>query len=144
MIQNIHNSKDWSGRGRAGAGRCGGFNMILEMLVALGMAALVLVGFSTAARGSRQLQDRLTDQSQAIVLLQNVLERMEADPNPRQNPEQNPERTSLAGILADEFAKSSLAGRPGFQAVCDESRGRLHVRVLGGKNRVLARMELKP
>jgi hypothetical protein len=117
--------------------RCGGMSLIMELVVAMGMATMLAACFSMAVRGTRQLQDKLEAQSQAIVVLQNVLERVEAA---------QPARDSalVTRILDEEFKLSPLAERRGVHSICDTAGKRVSLRVVGAGGQPLAGMELKP
>lgn len=107
---------------------------VIELLVALMLAALVL-GLSMQGLRSSQIQaQKLTRQQQAIQLLENVVGSLEALPRPR--------RADVDEILAHEFAQSEIPRAESLAVGTELSDGLLRLYVAEGA-RTLAQVQIQ-
>jgi hypothetical protein len=99
----------------------------VEFITAMGMLGLVLSCFTVALNGVRRLERRAELENRAIIVLYNVVERLEA--------EQTRNAAKTETILDQEFKNSELAGESGLSAryVIGAKAGRLVISRADGK-----------
>ena len=110
--------------------------MIMEMVGAMALLVILVFVFHTSLRQIRKLETLALTQNRAQVVLQNVLERLEAEAS------LTPEIASE--ILTDEFEASSLNIPHRFHVACTPHEGRLRLLIVRADLRPVALVEVGP
>ena len=111
-----------AGSGWRCVGGCGGFTLI-ELIGGIGVTLLLLGCFYSVVFGLYRLQDRYVTETQAVVVMGNAVERLEA--------KQPVDAESAGRVFQHEFARSDLSRKPELKALC--------VPVSGGVRRAIVR-----
>jgi type II secretory pathway pseudopilin PulG len=107
---------------------------VLELITAIAMLVAVTTLFSGSLRGIRELEELYRAETEAIVVMNNVLERLEAAGG---------WRSDLAGrMLEDEFEKSRLSNLEGFTPKVRESAEGAELFIMRGKGKTLTSIRL--
>ncbi len=107
--------------------------MLLELVGAAAVLALFLACFTALAAAVRSTQDKLAQQQDALLILDNVLEC--AAGRPAGAPVS---AAMLKAVLDHEIAESATAGARGFSGRCELRNGVIEVSVAGRTGRALA------
>ena len=112
--------------------RHGGYTLI-ELVVSIGLLVGVISSFSVALNGIHEIEERCVLENRGIVVLNNVLTRLEAGGIH--------DKDSVERILNAELEASSLSGKRGISARCTTTTDRIHLQLLRGTH-PLAGMEV--
>jgi len=107
---------------------------ILELIAAAGILAVVMSCFSVALRGVYEMEQRCVAENRGIVVLNNVVVRLAAEPEW--------DRGTAEGLLADEFARSDLAGGTRYHPSCAWDGSTLRLAVVRRDGGSLADVEV--
>ena len=107
---------------------------LTELITAMALLAMLMGWYYTALAGLHRLETVYGNENEAVILLNNVVVRLEAGPALGES--------RVRGVLEDEFRRSRLAAVPGLAPSCARGRGRLTVAVLKANGRPLARLEI--
>ena len=113
---------------------CHGFTL-MELIAAIGILSVATCCFFLVLRSSQELESRFEAETQGLVVLGNVMERLEA--------ETTWDVDKVSRLLKEEFEGSDLAQTGGFVSQCavDGARATLSIGTKNGKR--LAMVELK-
>ena len=112
--------------------RVGGYTLI-ELAVSTVVLVGVISAFAVTLNGIHKLENRCVLENRGIVVLNNVLTRLEAGGMH--------DADSVERILNAELEASSLSGQRGISARCTTTADRIHVQLLRGMHQ-LAGMEV--
>lgn len=110
--------------------------LIMDVVAAMAVMVMLVALFHTSLRHIRKLEILALTQNRAQVVLENVLERLEAEPVVTE--------TLAREVLQAEFEASSLNIPDRFQTACDPHEQRLRLQVLRGDGRPVALVEIGP
>lgn len=107
---------------------------IPELIAAVCILAVLSTCFYVSLGGVHRLQTRFEAERNAILVMNNVLERLEA--------EQTRTRQDAESIFQDEFRKSSLSRDERFTPFFGALERVITIRITGPNDRILAGLEL--
>lgn len=113
--------------------RNAGFS-IIELLVATGLLLFALTSFGMTLSGLRRLEKRYEQEGRALVVLGNVLERLEAG---------QADDAGVQRILEAEFKASELAADKSLSAAYRTGGGKKRIEIVRTGDRLVAGIELK-
>jgi hypothetical protein len=113
--------------------RNGAFTVI-ELVAAFAILFTLISGFGVAIKGVFEVEHRLRIENEGIVVLNNVLERLEA--------EKTWDVRIAALVLKEEFSRSELAKSSRLHPVCNEQRDRIMVCIMKDNGKPLVGIEL--
>ena len=108
---------------------------LLEVVAALGILVMLFGFFYTALNGMYQIQDVYQAESRAVILLNNTVERC--------NAEKKLSHDIVSSIFLDEFQKSDLFYQEGFSPVCKEEKNFSILSVMKENGKPLAELKFK-
>lgn len=111
-----------------------GFTLI-EFIVAMGILAVVISAFSVSLRGLITVEQRFTQETESIVVLNNVLERLEH--------EKVWDADTAGRILEQEFGKSDLSRESSLHPGVYTEAGTVRAAVVGKNQKSMAAVELR-
>lgn len=110
--------------------------LILEMAGALAVCAMLIVLFQVSMVSMRRLADTAEAQNRGLVVLANVVERLEAD---------TPVNVADAGrILSEEFEGSGFRGSRYYAPRCETSAEGLELSIVDPEGKALVAVRCGP
>ena len=109
--------------------------MLIELFASLGVAAIVLAGFSATLVRVQRLEANLVVQSRGWIALNNTLERLAAEPA------WNPPLAER--ILRDEIRNGPLGANELYTAHCTEDERSLILRITHRNGKLVSAVRLK-
>ena len=110
--------------------------VLMDMVAAMGLMVILVVVFHSALHQIRKLEALALTQNRAQVVLENVLERLEA--------EEHITADTAGTVLDAEFQASALNIPHRFHAECAPHQGRLRLLIVRADQRPVALVEVGP
>jgi len=109
---------------------------IVELVGAMAILFLLTGCFYASLNGVRRLEQVYWNETRAVVVLNNVLERVRV--------ERNVQEQRVAAILREEFAQSGLPIHTQPATQRDSGRGTITIGILKDNGKPLAQMDVTP
>jgi prepilin-type N-terminal cleavage/methylation domain-containing protein len=113
--------------------RCSGFTLV-ELTAAIAILSLLFGCFYSAMHGVEQAHDRFIEETYAVLVLGNVVERARVATPPR-------DAAGLEAILLDEYERSPLSDAGNVETVCRDLGDNILVSIMR-QDTVVASLEV--
>ena len=108
---------------------------IIELIGAMSIAVILLTCFYTTLRGLYSMQRVLEEETMAVVVMNNLVERLDA--------EGTRDTAAVSRIFKEEYEKSPVSQTGKLTPECRTGDGVISVRILKKNGKPLAKLELK-